>query len=146
MTPSERQTRFIARYSILPDAHERLAALASRKTTLPPLAPEERTDERRVPGCVSRVWLVSSLEDGRCRFRIDADSAMVKGLVQALCELYDDALPADVAATEPEFLEALGLSRNLTPTRLNGLAAVRARIREFALGLPPGSARVPRAG
>lgn len=58
---------------------------------------------------------------------------MVKALVALLCELYSDAPAAEVVAVEPELWDRCGLTRQLTPTRLNGLAAVRKRIREFAM-------------
>jgi len=132
MNPRQRQTTLITRYAILPDAHERLSALTTRRSSLAPLPPEARTDDALVPGCVSRVWLVGTLENGRCRFAMHADSVMVKGLAAALCELYDDATPEEIIATEPELFDALGISANLTPTRLNGLAHIRARIVEFA--------------
>ena len=132
MTPRQRQSNLIASYAILPDAHERLAALTSRRSHLLPLSPEARTDDALVPGCVSRVWLVGSMENGRCRFQMHADSALVKGLAAALCELYDDAAPEEILETEPEFFEALGIAANLTPTRLNGLAHIRAQIAAFA--------------
>lgn len=138
MNPRQRQSQLIERYKILPDAHERLAALTGRRTSLLPLPPEDRTDTALVPGCVSRVWLVGTLENGRCRFRMHADSALVKGLAAAVCELYDDALPEEIIDVEPELFEALGIAANLTPTRLNGLANIRARIVEFARSqLPP---------
>ena len=131
-TPFHRQTALIERYAILPDPHERLAALTSRRSSLPQLPPEARTDADLVPGCVSRVWLACSMENGRCRFRMHADSALVKGLAAALCELYDDAVPQEILDTEPELLETLGIAANLSPTRLNGLANLYARIAAFA--------------
>ncbi len=132
MTPSERQANLISRHSIIPDLHERLAALISRKTPLLPLLPEQREESRLVPGCVSRVWLAGSFENGRCRFRMDSDSAMVKGLARVLCEIYDDAAPEEIVATEATIFEELGIAKILTPTRLNGLANVREKIRAFA--------------
>jgi cysteine desulfuration protein SufE len=98
----------------------------------PPLAESERTEANRVKGCVSLAWVVGELRDGRCNFRSDADSPLVRGLLVLLCDFYSGATPADVVATEPALLEALGLARNLSPTRLNGLRSVRAKIREFA--------------
>jgi cysteine desulfuration protein SufE len=65
---------------------------------------------------------------------VDADSAMVKGLVTMLCGIYDGATPAEVVGEEPAVLEELGILRNLTPTRQNGLAAVRRVMVEFAGG------------
>ena len=132
MTLLQKQAAFIDRYSVIPDPQERLAALISRKTTLVPLDDSARVDSALVRGCVSRVWLSGSLENGCCHFRVDADSPMVKGLVTALCELYDGATPEEVVSAEPEIFDTLGISKNLTPTRLNGLASVRRVIREFA--------------
>lgn len=132
MTPRQRQSALVERYAILPDAHERLAALTSRRSHVAALPPEARIDAALVPGCVSRVWLVGSTENGKCRFQMHAESALVKGLAAALCELYDDATPEEIIAVEPELFEALGIAANLTPTRLNGLAHIRARIVAFA--------------
>ena len=132
MNPRQRQNALIARYAILPGPHERLAALTARRSHLPPLASEARADSALVPGCVSRVWLVGFMENGRCRFQMHADSALVKGLAAALCELYDDATPEEIIHVQPELFEAMGIAANLTPTRLNGLANIRARLVEFA--------------
>jgi cysteine desulfuration protein SufE len=133
-SPAQRQTALVERYSVIPDPHERMAALTSRKAAgLIPLPPEQRHDACLVPGCISRVWLVGSFEQGCCRFQVDSESTMVKGLARVLCEIYDDATPQDILATEPTIFEDLGINKNLTPTRLNGLANVRQRIREFAL-------------
>ena len=132
MTLRQRQSAIIARYAILPDPHERLAALTARRSPLAELAPEARTDAALVPGCVSRVWLVGFMENDRCRFQMHAESALVKGLAAALCELYDDATPAEILDFQPELFETLGIAANLTPTRLNGLSHLRARIVEFA--------------
>ena len=136
MSVAQRQAVLIDRYSAIPDPHERLAAIVARKTLLPPVLPEERTEANLVPGCQSRVWIVGSYEAGRCRFRMDAESALVKGLVSLICELYDDAPPHEISSVEPAVLEALGIARHLSPTRLNGLASVRGAIRQFAVRCP----------
>lgn len=132
MHPKDRQATLITRHSLIDDPHERLAAIISRQKPLLPLLPEQRTESALVPGCVSRVWLACSMENGRCRFRIDCESPMVRGLVRVLCEIYDDASPEEIVEVEPTIFEALGIADHLTPTRLNGLANVRRQMREFA--------------
>jgi len=132
MHPRDRQNAFIQKYSVIPDAHERLSAISTHKVGLEPLRDDERVDANLVPGCVSRVWLARSFEEGRCRFRMDAQSALVKGLAAALCELYDGAPPQEIAETDAELFEKLGIARNLTPTRLNGLTNVAAFMQQFA--------------
>jgi cysteine desulfuration protein SufE len=129
---AEKQQQLIARFRFIEDAHERLAAIVARGKKWPSLAEDQRTDANRVPGCSSRVWLVGRIENGRCHFQMDADSPLVKGLVALLCELYDGAAPADIANLEPEIVSELHLDRQLSPTRLNGLASVCTMIRTFA--------------
>jgi cysteine desulfuration protein SufE len=129
---AQRQAAMVARFSIIEDTHERLAAITARAKKWPAPTEAERDPVHLVPGCSSRVWLVGTIENGRCHFRMDADSPIVKGLVALLCELFDGATPADIAATDVTLLDELGLSRQLSPTRLNGLAAVERCIRAFA--------------
>lgn len=132
MSLLKKQSDLIERYSVIPDPQERLAALISRKSTLLPLTDSEQVDDALVHGCISRVWLACTYENECCRYRIQADSPMVKALVTLLCEIYDGAAPLEIIAVEPTLFEGLGISQNLTPTRLNGLASVRRAIREFA--------------
>jgi cysteine desulfuration protein SufE len=129
---AERQRQLIADYAIIDDAQERLAAVVDNARHAPRLPETERTEANRVRGCVSQAWIAAELRDGRCHFRSDADSPLVRGLLKLLCDLYSGARPDEVAATEPVLLEALGLAKNLSPTRLNGLRSVREKIREFA--------------
>jgi cysteine desulfuration protein SufE len=130
VTVAERQRELTAKLSIIEDPQERLAALMSRAKKWP--APAQLTDELLVRGCQSRVWLDAAVEDGLCRFRMECDAPMVKGLVALMCEIYDSSVPSDAAVTEPTIFDDLGFSRMITPTRLNGLAAVRSRIQAFA--------------
>ena len=132
MTLAEKQQHLAETLAIIPDPQERLAVVVDQAKKLSPLPAEERSDENRVRGCVSLVHLVGELRDGRCHFRADADSPLVRGLVALLCEFFSDLTPADIAATDADPLAELGLSKNLSPTRQNGLASVRAAIRAFA--------------
>ncbi|HKB55965.1 MAG TPA: SufE family protein [Lacunisphaera sp.] len=136
MTLAEKQQQFVADYTLIDDAQERLAAIVDRARKIPPLPDTERTEANRVKGCVSLAWIVGETRDGCCHFRSDADSPLVRGLLKLLCDFYSGAPPAEVAATEPALLEELGLARNLSPTRLNGLRGVRAKIRDFAASVP----------
>lgn len=122
----------IERYSIIPDPQERLSAIISRKSPLPGVPPEQRQPEYLVPGCQSRVWIIPTMAEGRCQLQVEAESAMVRGLITLLCELYHQATPDEILEYHPTVFESLGIARNLTPTRLNGLAAVTAYLQAFA--------------
>ena len=118
--------------AIIDDPQERLSLVVDRARKRPPLPEAERTEAHRVKGCISQAWLVGERRDGRCYFRCDADSPLVRGLLVLLCDLYSDATPAEIVATEPALIEELGLARNLSTTSLNGLRSVWAAIRDFA--------------
>ena len=137
MSVAEKQRQLIEDYSLIENRQERLAAIVDRARNLPPLPADLRTEAHRVHGCVSHVWLLAEVKEGRMTFRHDADSPLVRALFALLCDLYEGAAPADIAATEPDIFAALGLLRDLTPTRQNGLAAVRARIKSLALDALP---------
>lgn len=132
VTLAEKQQQMIDDLVFIEDSQERLSAIVDRARSRPPLPEADRIDANRVKGCVSQAWVVGSHREGRCHFRCDADSPLVRGLLVLLCDFYSDATPAEVAATEPVLFEKLGVARNLTPTRLNGLRSVRAKIRDFA--------------
>lgn len=132
MTLAEKQRILVEDLSMIDDLHERLAAAVDRAKKIAPLPTAARTEAHRVLGCVSVVWLVPEVRDGVCHFRADAESPLVRGLVLLLTEFFDGAPPAEIAASDADPLAALGLTDNLSPTRRNGLAAVRSAILAFA--------------
>jgi len=133
MTLAERHRQLIDDLSLIPDRHELLTAIVDRTRRHPPFSTVEKSEAHRVPGCQSAVWVIGQRNaDGTLDLRCDADSPMVKGLIHLLCEAYTHATPAEIVTTEPAFLDELGLLRDLSPTRRNGLAAVRNRIKEIA--------------
>lgn len=131
MSLDEKQQSLIDDLNIIHDPHERLNAVVSRVHALK-LDEIHKTEANLVPGCVSRVWLCGELVNGRTRYICDAESPMVKGLAALLCELYTDADPDEAAMVEPRVWEACGFTKMLSPTRLNGLANMRIRIRTMA--------------
>jgi len=133
MTLAQRHQQLIDDLLIIPDRQERLTVIVDQARRIPPLPSTDRIAAHLVAGCQSAVWLVGDLQpDGTLALRVDADSPLVKGLVHFLCAAYSGATPVEIIAAEPHFLESVGLMRDLSPTRRNGLTAVRARIRDIA--------------
>lgn len=127
-----RERSLIEDLEILPSWQERLEEILRRDRKRPGLDGPEKSDAHRVPGCLSKVWLVCGVNaEGRGVFRSDAESPAVRALVAAICELYHDAPLAECASHEPTFLEALGIERHLTGTRREALVKLRDAIRSF---------------
>ncbi|MEO6003977.1 MAG: SufE family protein [Opitutus sp.] len=114
------------------DGHERLSAVIERTRRTPRFPAEERSAEHRVPGCSSSVWLLPQFADGRCSFRSDADSPVVRGLVALVADYFSGSTPPEILNSNDDPLELLDLNRGLSHTRRHGLAAVLAAIRVFA--------------
>lgn len=101
---------------------------------LPPLGDADKCEANRVHGCESQVWLVGSLHDGHWQFSASSDARMIRGLVALLLLRVNGLSVADLKQIDlPDWFNQLGLSRQLSPSRSNGLNAVLQRMNELAL-------------
>ncbi|KZR85144.1 Sulfur acceptor protein CsdE [Synechococcus sp. MIT S9509] len=87
---------------------------------LPSMPRELQTEERKVKGCVSQVFIASELIDGRLQWHGDSDALITKGLLALLIKGLGDLTPAQVMSVDPGFIAATGLQASLTPSRANG--------------------------
>jgi len=85
-----------------------------------------------VLGCQSMVWLKPGGDRESMSFAATSDSAIVCGLIALVLRVYSGRSAQEIATTNPEFIDGIGLAGHLSPTRKNGLAAMLARIREYA--------------
>lgn len=92
----------------------------------------EKTDDKLIKGCQSRVWLECSLKDGKLFFNADSDAIITKGIISLLIKIYSGRTPEEIASSDFSVIDRLGLKENLSPTRANGLVSMIARIRELA--------------
>lgn len=100
---------------------------------LEPLADSERSAANRVQGCESLVWLVAEQRDGTWHFRVASEARLLRGLLAVLLDRVNDLSGAELNAIDLEqWFGALGLSRQLSPSRSNGLNAVLKRMRALA--------------
>jgi cysteine desulfuration protein SufE len=132
-TPAERAEEIREAASWLDDWEARYAWLIDLGKAHPALQPHERSEENRVRGCASQVWMVTSSDDGRLHLRAESDAILVTGLIALLTQLFDLARPEDILAFDTtSFLNELGITGALTAQRSNGLASMLARIRSDA--------------
>ena len=85
------------------------------------------------PPLDDRYKTQSNLIDGKIHFQAESDALIVKGIVALLVRVYDNQTPADILASEPYFIEKIGLKEHLSPTRSNGLLAMLKQMRLYAL-------------
>lgn len=100
---------------------------------LPPMDDTQKCETNRVHGCESQVWLVGELRDGHWQFKASSDARMIRGLVALLLLRVNGLSAAELQQIDlPEWFNQLGLSRQLSPSRSNGLNAVLQRMNELA--------------
>ena len=138
-TASAEQDAIVEEFGYFGDWSERYQYLIDLGRKLPPLAPALRDDEHKVSGCQSQVWIVPHGDAARLAFEAISDSSIVSGLIALLLRVYSGRPAAEILATEPRFVQALGLQQHLSPTRSNGLAAMVARIRALAAAAQSGA-------
>ncbi len=121
-------------FELLGDWEERYRYVIELGKELAPLTDAERSDENKVRGCASQVWLVTEPQaDGTLKFRGDSDAHIVSGLVAIMLRLYSGRAPADIVAFDAKAaLDRLGLSEALSSQRSNGLKSMVARIQRDA--------------
>jgi cysteine desulfuration protein SufE len=126
-----------ADFALLDDWEDRYRYVIELGRTLAPLPDALRTDENKVRGCASQVWLATDIERGtgapEFTFIADSDAHIVRGLIAILFAIYNGRPLDQVLDIDPDPIFAdLGLKEHLTPQRSNGLASMVSRIRADA--------------
>jgi cysteine desulfuration protein SufE len=123
-------------FEVLGDWEERYRYVIDLGRDLAPLTDVERSDQHKVRGCASQVWLVTERgEGGRLLFRGDSDAHIVRGLIAILMRLYSGRAPSEILAFDAKAaFGRLGLTGALSQQRSNGLASMVERIRRDAAG------------
>jgi cysteine desulfuration protein SufE len=128
----------IDNFALLDEWDDRYRYVIELGRTLPPLPDDARTEEYKVRGCASQVWLVTHVQpDGAAgpalSFEGDSDAHIVRGLIAILFALYSGKPAPEILATDAlAVFDSLGLRENLTPQRSNGLHSMVERIRRDA--------------
>lgn len=134
MTINEKQQEIIDEFDGLDDWMDRYATIIDLGAQLAPLTPEEKTPQNLIEGCQSRVWVSAHLDDdGKMRLSADSDASIVKGIIAMLVDVLDGHTPKEVLDADLHFINDIGLSEHLSPTRSNGLLAMIKQIKLYAL-------------
>lgn len=131
-TPAEAQLAIKEEFGFFGDWSERYQYLIDLGRKLPAFPEEWKTEENRLLGCQSLVWIVPQGDAQRLDFSAISDSAIVSGLIYLALRVYSGRSAAEILATQPDYIGDIGLAKHLSPTRSNGLAAILAFIQDTA--------------
>jgi cysteine desulfuration protein SufE len=123
-TTAEAQLAIEEEFAFFGDWSERYQYLIDLGRRLPEFPDAWKVEENRLLGCQSNVWIVPHVEDGKLFFSAASDSSIVSGLVYLALRVYSGRSREDIRVTEPSFVQAIGLSKHLSPTRSNGFSSL----------------------
>lgn len=134
-TPAQIQSEVIEDFADFGDWRERFEWILEQGAEYQAehsLKPEQKNEATLVPGCVSRIWLVSKFENGLVYYEAESEALIVQGLAALALRVYSGQPPEDILKTPAEYLEKTGLLHNLTPSRSNGVASLVQTIKQHA--------------
>ena len=123
----------IENFSFFENWEEKYQYVIDLGRKLEPLDEKFKTDEWKVKGCQSQVWLVPHFAGGLLHFTGDSDAILVRGIIAIVLLIYNDKTPQEIKTIEvTKIFAKLGLEENLTPSRRNGMLSMVAKIKEYA--------------
>lgn len=148
-TNDPRVEELIENFSFLDDWEDRFRYLIDLGRNLAPMDEALKTEETKVRGCTSQVWIVDRVEPGsppHLHFIADSDAHIVKGLIAVLLSIYDGRSPEEILAIDiKQAIARLGFEQHLSPNRANGLFSMVERIRKLAVQEASGTDASPNS-
>ena len=115
------------------EGHDRLHYLIDKAREIEPLPDEVKTEDNRIRGCASKLWLIGGAkEDGTMLYQVDGDAHISKGTAKVVTDLVNGEQRSAVANLSVEDFTPLGIQELLTMQRQNGLGQLISRIIRIA--------------
>ena len=128
-SPDERKQKLVQDWTGITNWEDRYKKLIQLGKEMPAMPEELKTEENKVRGCQSQVWIKTEKKsDGLIYFTGDSDALLVRGLVALVTGIYSQAKAEDILKTPPDFVKSLGFETHLSPSRTNGLYSMIKRI------------------
>ena len=127
------QDEVVDEFSAFDDWMDKYALLIELGNSLSPLDEKFKVESNLIEGCQSRVWLHAEYRDGKVFYQAESDAVIVKGIVSLLIKVLSGHTPREILDTHLYFIEQIGLTEHLSPTRSNGLLAMVKQMRLYAM-------------
>lgn len=127
------QEEIVDEFSMFDDWDERFQYVIDLGKSLPLIDPQYKVEENTIKGCQSKVWLHAEMHDGNVVFTADSDAIITKGIIAILIRAFSNHKPAEILEADTQFIDAIGLKDQLSPTRANGLVSMIKQIKMYAL-------------
>ncbi|NJL48024.1 MAG: SufE family protein [Leptolyngbyaceae cyanobacterium SM2_5_2] len=130
--------KIVTRFQQVADPKRRYEQLLWFAKKLDPFPADQKTPENKVQGCVSQVYVIADLDDGKVIYQADSDAQITKGLVALLVKGLNGLTPQEIVNLSPDFIKDTQLDVSLTPSRANGFYNIFKKMQALADGFMPG--------
>ncbi len=136
MTIEEIENEIIEEFELFGDDWEgKYEHLIELGKSLPQIKEEYKTEERIIKGCQSKVWLHSEKQNGEIVYTADSDAIITKGMVALMIRVLSHQKPQAILSANLEFINKIGLTEHLSPTRANSLVSMIKQMKLDAMAL-----------
>lgn len=132
-TINEIEQEIVDEFSVFDDWMDKYAYLIELGSGMKGMDDTHKTEDNLIKGCQSRVWFHAELKDGLLYFTADSDAIITKGIAGLLIRVFSGQKPADIARADLKFIDEIGLTQHLSPTRSNGLLSMVKQIKIYAI-------------
>jgi cysteine desulfuration protein SufE len=127
------EQEIVEEFSLFDSWEDKYEYIIDMGKKLPPLSDVHKTEENKIKGCQSQVWMHSNQEDGKVYYQADSDAMIVKGLISMLVRVFSGQKPEDIINAPLTFIDEIGMTSHLAQTRSNGLRAMLKQMKLDAL-------------
>jgi cysteine desulfuration protein SufE len=130
---AETEKEIIEEFALFDSWDDKYEYIIDLGKILPVLDAKYKTDENRVRGCQSSVWLVADYKEGKLFYQADSDAMIVKGLISMLIRVLSGRTPDEIIEAKLDFIREIGMTTHLAQTRSNGLLSMVKQMKHYAL-------------
>jgi cysteine desulfuration protein SufE len=132
-TIAETENEIVEEFSLFDSWDDKYEYIIDLGKKLPELEAVHKTDDNKVRGCQSTVWLVADYRDGKVFFKAESDAVIVKGLISMLIRVLSGHTPEEIIDAKLDFIQKIGMTTHLAQTRSNGLLSMVRQMKNYAL-------------
>ena len=132
MTIKAIQEELIEEFAMFDDWMQRYEYMIDLGKSLPLIDKQNKTDDRVIKGCQSKVWLDADLKGDKMVFSADSDAIITKGIIAILIRTFNNQTPSAILNSNTDFIDQIGLKEHLSATRANGLTSMIKKLKLYA--------------
>jgi cysteine desulfuration protein SufE len=133
MTIEETEKEIVEEFELFDDWMGKYEYLIDMGKSLPMIDEKYKTEDKIIKGCQSRVWMHSEFKNGKIIYTADSDAIITKGMVALMIRVLSNHTPDEIINSKLYFIDKIGLTQHLSPTRSNGLVSMIKQMKLDAL-------------